>query len=69
MPRRADEKLRERIEEIAREIGTLLVAFAPLDAVLGTSVTRLKGMLIFWALGILFIAGALVSEHRRENVE
>ena len=67
MPRTADAKLRERIEDIAREIGTLLVAFAPLDAVLGDYRLQWKWMSLFFIFGLIFIAASLISEDKRHN--
>ena len=67
MPRRADTKLRERIEEVAREIGTLLVAFAPLDAMLGDYRLQWKWMSLFFIFGLIFIAASLISEHKRHS--
>ena len=63
----ADARLIERIEEIAREIGTLLLVFAPLDAVVGDYRTQRSWMLLFFALGIFFTGVALTSEYRRQN--
>ena len=57
----------ERIEEIAREIGTLFLVFAPLDAVVGDYRTQRSWMLLFFALGIFLTTVALTSEHRRRN--
>ena len=57
----------ERVEEITREIGTLFLVFAPLDAVVGDSRTQRSWMLLFFALGILFTGVALTSELRRRN--
>ena len=62
-----DPILMERFEEIAREIGTLLLVFAPLDAALGDYRAQRSWMLLFFGLGILFIGIALTSEHRRRN--
>jgi hypothetical protein len=60
---------RERIEEIVREIGTLLVAFAPLDSAFAPrGVNELRTMLTFVLVGILFIAVSLQSERRRRHV-
>ena len=57
---------RERIEEIFREIGVLLVTFAPLDAAFAADLRRtVPTVLIIVAIGIVFIAGSLVSERRR----
>ena len=65
--RATDTKLWERTEEIIREIGTLFMAFAPLDAVLGDNRLRWKWMLFFFVLGILLIVVALVSEKWRKD--
>lgn len=58
--------LRERLEEISREIGTLLLAFTPLDAVVWSD-QRERGslLLLFLFAGALFIFIALLSEQRR----
>ena len=57
---------RERLEEILREIGTLLVAFAPLDAAFAPDLQRaLRLMLLFLIAGIVFIYASLVAERRR----
>lgn len=57
---------RERLEEILREIGTLLVAFAPLDAAFAPDLQRaLRLMLLFLLAGIFFIHASLLAERRR----
>jgi hypothetical protein len=61
-------KTRKRMEDFAREVGTLLVAFAPLDAALGTDQPgKWRLMLLFAGTGLLCVAGALIAEHRRER--
>jgi hypothetical protein len=67
MEQRAATKLRKRAGEISREIGTLFVAFAPLDAALSESRSRVLAMLPFATLGLLLIVIAIISELRREN--
>ena len=59
--------LAERFEEIGREIGALLIVFAPLDAAFSDSEFRWRWMLIFLLLGIFFIGIALATEHRSRN--
>jgi len=59
---------RERIEDVFREIGTLLLAFAPLDVVLSSDREhRWPILLLFLSLGIFFLAIALVAERRRPH--
>lgn len=58
--------IRKGFEEILREIGVLLLAFAPLDAALGSDrPERWSIVLLFITLGISLIAGSLLSEQRR----
>jgi hypothetical protein len=59
--------LAERLEEISREVGVLLIVLAPLDAAYSTSTLRWPWMLFFLLLGIVFIGGALYTEHRRQR--
>jgi hypothetical protein len=64
----ASAKTRKRIEDFAREVGTLLVAFAPLDAALGSDQPgKWRLMLLFTAAGLLCVGGSLIAEHRRER--
>jgi hypothetical protein len=59
---------RERLEEAAREIGVLLMAFAPLDVALtDRPSTRWTPLLLFFVTGVLFLGGALASERRRQR--
>ncbi len=55
--------VRERIEDGMREVGILLIAFAPLDAVLAEP-RRVPLLLLFVLLGIFFFAAAIVLENR-----
>jgi|SRR5579859_1050045 len=58
----------ERIEDALREIGVLLIAFAPLDAVLAEP-GRIARLLLFSCLGIfLFIAAVLLERRRARDV-
>ena len=60
--------LRERLEDLFREIGTLLLAFAPLDAVLwGERADRTSLVLTFVVIALLLITIAIVSEKRRNH--
>ncbi len=56
--------VRERIEDALREIGTLLITFAPLDAVIGER--RALGLLLLFALlGAFLLILAIVLERSR----
>jgi hypothetical protein len=57
----------ERAEDAMREVGTLLVAFAPLDAVL-TEPGRRGYVLLFCLGGALLFIGALLLEKRARDV-
>jgi hypothetical protein len=58
-------RLRERFEDLLREVGTLLLAFAPLDAVLwGERPDRVSLVLTFVLIAISLIVLAFVSETR-----
>jgi hypothetical protein len=60
----------ERIEDALREIGTLLIAFAPLDAALTERREHVAVfLLLFLGLGALLFIGALVLERRRGRAE
>ena len=60
---------RERLENLFREVGTLLIALTPLDAVLwGDRPERGRLVLIFVIAGILLFELAVFSEHRRTHV-
>jgi hypothetical protein len=63
----ADRKtVRERVEDGMREVGTLLMTFAPLDAALAQP-RALGGLLIFLLVGAFFFTLAVVLEARRGN--
>jgi hypothetical protein len=56
----------ERVEDGMREVGTLLIAFAPLDAAFSVASPHLVGLvLLFLCLGALLFVAAMTSERRR----
>ena len=56
----------ERVEDLFREIGTLLLAFTPLDAVLWSDrPEQWQLVLTFVVVGVCFVVGPLVTEQRR----
>ena len=62
--------VRERIEEAAREIGLLLMAFAPLDTAVGAAQGQKTGSTLFSALvGLCLFVGAMAMEQRRRGGE
>lgn len=66
MPRTSETKsARERVEDAFREIGTLLMTFAPLDAALNRDTNALS-LLIFFAVGVIVFLVALRLERSRE---
>jgi hypothetical protein len=68
MPNRSETKAAfERLEDAMREIGTLLVAFAPMDAVLAEPGRR-GLVLIFCLVGVLLFMGSLWLERRDRHV-
>ena len=63
-PRRL--RILEHLEAFLREVGTLLIALAPLDAAYSADrPARLRLLLIFFSLGAFFILVALSTEYRR----
>ena len=58
--------VKERIEDALREIGTLLVTFAPLDAAINRETNALS-LLIFFLIGIIVFAAAVLLERRRRD--
>jgi hypothetical protein len=56
-----------RFEDFSRETGTLLVAFAPLEAILGSGNVKWGWMLFFIASGIVFILLSIALEFWRRN--
>jgi len=60
----------ERVEDAMREVGTLLIAFAPLDAALSERREHVAVfLLLFLGLGALLFVGALVLGRRRTRVQ
>jgi hypothetical protein len=67
-PKSAPPSIEERLNEILREIGVLLLAFAPLDAALGSErPDRWSLVLLFVTLGISLIVISLLNEQRRRR--
>lgn len=60
-------RARNRVLEGAREVGVLLIAFAPLDAVLIESRGARSTLLLFLVLGGFLFAVALIIEWRRDD--
>ena len=59
----------ERLADAMREVGTLLIAFAPLDAALVERPGRTGLLLLFMIFGVLLFIGSLLIERRRSRVE
>jgi len=55
----------ERVEDAMREVGTLVMAFAPLDATFAEGDARVGRLLLFGAYGLLLFVGSLWLERRR----
>jgi hypothetical protein len=56
----------ERVEDGQREVGVLLIAFAPLDIALNRhSPGNFNYLLLFLGLGVFLFIGALIQERRR----
>jgi hypothetical protein len=61
---------KQRLEELGREVGALLIAFAPLDFVLGgADGTQFWSMLLFLFLGALLYTMAVITERGRLRVD
>jgi hypothetical protein len=61
---------KQRLEELGREVGALLIAFAPLDFVLGGGDgSQFRSMLLFLLLGALLYMMAVITERRRRRVD
>ena len=67
MAEQSTRSIRERVEDAMREVGTLLIAFTPLDVSL-TENPHHTTLLIFLALGLSFLTGALLLERSRTRV-
>lgn len=57
----------ERFEEAMREIGVLLIAFAPLEAAFSRGAGTLRWLLLFLSCGLLLFIAALYFEGRRSG--
>ena len=62
--------VQERVEDAMREVGTLLITFAPLDAALteSRSVARVLLLFFFLLIGVVLFAASLWLERRRSHV-
>ena len=58
----------QRLEDLMREMGTLLLAFAPLEGALSSSPSRWFSLVFFLVLGAALFAAAVRSERRRIRV-
>ena len=60
--------IRRRLEELCREVGALLIAFAPLDAALASDQPNRWGwLLLFLSLGAFLTVYAMIEEIRRSR--
>jgi len=59
----------ERLEDAIREVGTLLIAFAPLDAALAERPGSTGLLLLFMVFGVLLFIGSLLIERKRSRVK
>ena len=59
--------LSERIEDALREVGTLVIAFTPLDAAFSQTGNRVGRLLLFGLYGLVLFIGALWLERRRSR--
>jgi len=57
----------ERVVEAMREVGVLLIAFAPLDAAFSGGPGALRLAVAFFVVGLILFAGAVVLEGRRSD--
>ena len=55
-------RLLRRIQEAMREVGVLLIAFAPLDVGLQGAAGNLRVLFFFLGLGLLLFIGSLTVE-------
>jgi hypothetical protein len=59
--------VRERVEEALREIGILLIALSPLDAIVDFSHSSLVPLLLMWGIGLILFVWAISLENRRND--
>ena len=64
-PHSERELISTRLEEAGREIGVLLIAFAPLDLAFAGGAGRIGFAALFFLIGTLCFIGALQIERRR----
>ena len=57
----------ERFEEAMREIGVLLIAFAPLEAAFSSGSRALTWLLLFLLVGLSLFSAAVIFERRRSH--
>jgi len=60
--------VQERLEDAMREVGTLLIAFAPLDAALAERPGSTSLLLLFMTFGVLLFIVSVLIERRRSRV-
>ena len=60
-------RLGDRVLEGMREVGILLIAFAPLDAAVAVDQKVTRSLLLFLGLGCFLFLSALVIEWRRNH--
>lgn len=63
-----EQATRKRVEDFGREVGTLLLAFAPLEIALSEARRRWYVLLFFLILGAILFITAIASERRRIRV-
>jgi hypothetical protein len=63
----AQHRFAERLEDTLRKIGTLFVAFAPLDGLLNRSAKPWGHVLLFFLLGLSFIIISVITAYWREK--
>ena len=61
--------VQERLEDAMREVGTLLIAFAPLDAALAERSEKTGLLLLFMIVGVLLFIVSVLIERRRSRVQ
>jgi hypothetical protein len=61
--------VQERLEDAMREVGTLLIAFAPLDAALAERPGSTSLLLLFMTFGVLLFIVSVLIERRRSRVQ
>ena len=59
--------VQERVEDAMREVGTLLITFAPLDAALAEDSGVARKFLFFVMVGVVLFAGSLWLERRKTH--